>query len=296
MTPASEPSSASSPSAPSSPLTGVLSGAFSGLPALLIQTPFSHAAVSLFGAQVLSFAPNNEADWLWLSPRCEPLPKPIRGGIPICWPWFAKEGQAPDQVQHGFARTAQWRITEQRIDPRGSIRIGLSPIETLHASLSVSLTMTVSEVLHLQMHTRNHSDQTVAVTQAFHSYLAVADANQMSIDGLGGCTYFDKLANFERREQGLGMLTQAPPYDRIYHDGRGQYELLDRVTGKLRFMTSTGSNTVVLWNPGTDLAAVMKDVGADQSHRFVCLEVANARDDVVHLAPGQSHTLGMTLA
>ena len=280
----------------SQPLTGVLSGAFAGIPALLIQTPFSRAAVSLFGAQVLSFAPNDEADWLWLSPRCEPLPKPIRGGIPICWPWFAKEGQAPDQVQHGFARTAQWRVIEQRIDPRGSIRISLSPIETLHASLNVLLTMTFSEVLHLQMLTRNHSNQTVAVTQAFHSYLAVGDANQMTIDGLGGCTYFDKLANFERREQALGVLTQAPPYDRIYHDGRGQYEVLDRVTGKLRFMTSTGSNTAVLWNPGTEVAANMKDVGADQSHRFVCLEVANARDDVVHLAPNQSHTLGMTLA
>ena len=278
------------------PLTGVLSGSFAGIPALLIQTPFSRAAVSLFGAQVLSFAPNNEADWLWLSPHCAPLPKPIRGGIPICWPWFAKEGQTPDVIQHGFARTAQWQITEQRIDSRGSIRLGLTPIESLHANLNAQLTVTFSEVLHLSLITRNHSKNTVAVTQAFHSYLAVEDANQLTIDGLGGCTYFDKLANFDKRQQGLGAMSEKPPFDRIYHDGKGQYELLDRVSGKLRFMTSTGSNTVVLWNPGPALATEIPDIGSEQSHRFVCLEVANARDDVVHLAPGQSHTLGMTLA
>ena len=280
----------------SAPLTGVLSGSFAGIPALLIQTPFSRAAVSLFGAQILSFAPNNEADWLWLSPQCAPLPKPIRGGIPICWPWFAKEGQTQEVVQHGFARTAQWQITEQRIDPRGSIKLGLSPMEPLHASLSVQLTMTFSEVLHLSLITRNHSQKTVAVTQAFHSYLAVEDANQLTINGLGGCTYFDKLANFEKRQQALGTITEKPPFDRIYHDGEGQYELLDRVSGKLRFMTSTGSNTVVLWNPGSVAATAMADVGGEQSHRFVCLEVANARDDVVHLGPSQSHTLSMTLA
>lgn len=280
----------------SAPLTGVLSGAFAGIPALLIQTPFSRAAVSLFGAQLLSFKPNNEADWLWLSPQCAPLPKPIRGGIPICWPWFAKEGQAQEVVQHGFARTAQWQIIEQRIDSRGSIRLSLSPLESLHASLSVQLTMTFSEVLHLSLVTRNHSENTVAVTQAFHSYLAVADANQITIDGLGSCTYFDKLANFERCQQAPGSITERPPYDRIYHDGEGHYELLDRVSGKLRFMTSTGSNTVVLWNPGSLVAADMVDIGKDHSSRFVCLEVANARDDVVHLRPGQSHTLSMTLA
>ncbi len=274
--------------------TSILNGHFGQIPALIINTPFSKAALSLFGGHLLSFAPHGEPDWLWLSQRLESLPTPIRGGIPICWPWFAKEGQAANAIQHGLARTALWDIAEQRIDPRGAVRLLLKPLEQLQGGLDVQLTVTVSEMLQLSLLTSNVGSSSVELSQAFHTYLAVEDSRQCIIEGLTGLTYLDKLQDYAPQLQS-GTFHNQPPFDRIYQGTSGSYQVLDRTSGRLRLMASSGSSTAVVWNPGPDGATKMNDVG-EQWRQFICVEVANARQDCRTLHPGQTHTMSMTLS
>jgi glucose-6-phosphate 1-epimerase len=272
----------------------ILDGQFADLPALLIETPFSKAAISLFGAHVLSFAPRGESDWLWLSQRLAPLPTPIRGGIPICWPWFAKEGRNPNDPQHGYARTAAWIVSEQRIDPRGSVRLVLKPSVSLVPGIDVQLTITIAEMLHMSLLTVNQTQDPFVLSQAFHTYLSISNCNHCAIDGLENLNYLDKLESFANKEQ-IGVFCESAPFDRIYQNTAGLYQILDRTSGSLRLMASTGSKTAVVWNPGELGGQSMADVGA-QWPSFVCVEVANARDDTITLQPGQRHTMSMALS
>jgi glucose-6-phosphate 1-epimerase len=278
--------------------SSITQGNFSGIPAILIRTPFASAAISFFGAQVLSYCPNGEADWLWLSRTLQPLPNSIRGGIPLCWPWFAKEGQDSNAAQHGLARTTVWDIAEQKIDSRGAVRMVLRPAlslgEYLHAQLEVQLTVTISDMLHLSLQTTNRGTEAFTLTQAFHTYLAVADANQVVVEGLENTFFLDKL-NQDSRQPQLGVFHELPPFDRIYQNTQGEYQILDRASGNLRLMGSTGSKSVVLWNPAAAAAAGMSDVGA-QWRQFVCVEVGTVRADKQELAPRQTHILGLTLS
>jgi glucose-6-phosphate 1-epimerase len=274
--------------------TSILNGYYGGIPALIITTPFSKAAISLFGAHLLSFAPHGEPDWLWLSQRLAGLPTPIRGGIPICWPWFAKEGQLPEAPQHGYARTALWDIAEQRIDPRGAVRLVLKPLETLQPGLAVQLTVSISEMLQLSLLTANNGANNITFSQAFHTYLAVEDSRQCVIEGLNGLTYLDKLQNYAPQLQ-TGTFHSPPPFDRIYEQTQGSYQVLDRTSGRLRLMASSGSRTAVVWNPGPEGAAAMADVG-EQWRQFICVEVANARQDCRTLRPGEAHTISMSMS
>ena len=105
-------------------IPGLRFGEFQGLPALLVQTPFSRAAISLFGGHVLSWIPNGFDDVLWLSPVSKRPPDPIRGGIPVCWPYFARQGQPPDAPMHGLVRTLQWQVTHAQQNADGEIVLG----------------------------------------------------------------------------------------------------------------------------------------------------------------------------
>ena len=107
-------------------IPGLRFGEFQGFPALLITTPFSKAAISLFGGHVLSFVPTGFEDVLWISPNSKRPPDPIRGGIPVCWPYFAKQGQPPDAPQHGLVRTQQWQVTHAERTIDGEIVLALN--------------------------------------------------------------------------------------------------------------------------------------------------------------------------
>jgi glucose-6-phosphate 1-epimerase len=277
--------------------SSLVQGHFAGIPALLINTPFATAAISLFGAQVLSYRPSGQADWLWLSRALQPLPQPIRGGIPICWPWFAKEGQESTAPQHGLARTTVWDIAEQKTDPRGAVRLvlrpALEPGQYLYQKLDVQLTITVGDLLQLSLQTTNYGATAATLTQAFHTYLAVADCNAVVIEGLENTQYLDKLQGYSQWPQAGAVVAQAP-FDRIYFGTDGEYQILDRSSGQLRLMGSTGSASAVIWNPGEAGALGMADVGTAWS-QFICVEVANTRTDKKELAPRQTHIMGLTL-
>jgi glucose-6-phosphate 1-epimerase len=265
-----------------------------GVPVLRLSTAQCNAAFSLHGGQLLSWTPVGTSEVLWLSPITTRPPGAIRGGVPICWPYFARQGQPDDAVQHGFARNTVWSLDSAVLDAEGVAELQLS----LPASGTVPMRLTQrwrlgSELL--QELTSTHTgDAPLRFTDALHTYFRVGDATRVRLDGLDGLAYANKYDGRLYRQQGAWSLSDPRDpgrSDRIYHAAGGDYLLHDPVLARRLAITTGGSASVVVWNPGEEGARAMKDVPDADWTGFVCIEAANAMPDVVTLQPGQSHTL-----
>lgn len=157
----------------------------------------------MFGGQVLSYRPaGSDSDVLWVSPLVATPPTPIRGGIPICWPYFGKENQTDSDVpSHGYARTAQWRATGSQTLADGSVELQLAPEGLDWLGLRVALTVHVGETLRIGLHTTNIGEQQEILTEALHNYLHVSDATTVRVDGLSGLSYEDKFDDLTVRHK-----------------------------------------------------------------------------------------------
>ncbi|WP_016856504.1 D-hexose-6-phosphate mutarotase [Halomonas smyrnensis] len=232
--------------------------------------------------------------WLWVTPTPQALPGAIRGGIPLCWPWFADEHTADESEDrsgpmHGPARKADWRLDAVDEHEEG-VELHLSPLERLHSQLVPRAVIQANaNRLHVELITEHRGETPVKITGALHSYLAVNDAQACRVEGLAGARYLDKLADFAEREQ-QGELGVRGGLDRIYHTNA---ELtLDDGQRRLR-IARQGSDSAVVWHPGDARPA---DTSAAAARRFLCVESANTRLDPVWLVPGAQHLLGTTLS
>ena len=270
--------------------------------------------LALHGAQLLSWQPTGQREVLWLSSQVLPEPAAIRGGVPLCWPWFARQGQSASAPQHGLVRTLAWQISVIHASSDDEISLSLQPsaqlglddegtarLAALAPGLHVSLQITLGPTLCQTLHTRNLGTEPFQLTQALHSYLAVGDAAQGAIDGLAGLTYQDKLL-------GMAPDVQRMPFtfaldsacDRIYHHpGTAQpkrYTLVDPVWQRRIIVETQGSESVVVWNPGPEGARQIADMPDEGWRDFVCIEASNAGPDGVALAPGAQHWLSQQLS
>ncbi len=270
-----------------------------GLPMIDIRNAHATARVSLYGAQVLAFQPRGERDLLFLSERAAYQPgKAIRGGVPVCWPWFGPDPQGLGRPAHGLARTRQWQLRGSANRPDGQTRLtlGLRDDDQTRAlwphAFDLSLDITVGRTLHLALCTRNTGSTPMTLTQALHSYFAVADIHQTRVEGLDGCTYTDKarVAGGAQRLQ-AGPVHFSGEVDRVYARVPADLRIDDGAGQRTVRVRAEGSQTAVVWNPGPDISAGMADLDDDAWRRFVCVETANAGEDVIHLAPGAQHTL-----
>ncbi|SMR83624.1 glucose-6-phosphate 1-epimerase [Stenotrophomonas lactitubi] len=276
-------------------IKGVSSGQFQGLDAWLVETPQATAAISVFGGQLLSFVPKGQPDVMWLSPKRAALPTPIRGGSPVCWPYFGRQGQGDDVPAHGFVRTLPWELQQARRLDDGSIELTLAPPALDNLGLRLTMTVRVGRELRQQLVTENTGKAPATITQALHNYFRVGDASKVDVDGVDGLDYLDKFENYAqpRRQQGPWSLRDPRDpgrSDRIYTQAGGHYVLRDPVLKRRIDIRTEGSRSLVAWNPGADAAAKMADVG-DGWRDYVCLEAANAGPDVVTVAPGGRHVL-----
>jgi glucose-6-phosphate 1-epimerase len=275
-------------------------GEFQGLPALLIHTPFSHAAVSLFGGHVISFVPTGFDDVLWLSPTSKRPPDPIRGGVPICWPYFAKQGQPSDAPQHGLVRSKQWQLTHAEQTAEGEIVLALAAPEHEDVPMSLMLTMRIGRALEQALTTVNLSRENVRFTQAFHTYFKVGDARRVTIRGLDSLTYSDKFDDFnvhtQRGDWSLSDPRDLGRSDRIYMNTGNHFEMIDPALSRRVTLETKGSNTLVAWNPGADEVKRFADIPHDRWTDFVCLEAANCGQEVIELGTDDSHVLQQTIS
>jgi glucose-6-phosphate 1-epimerase len=276
---------------------------------LQLSTRFGAAIIALHGAHVLSWVPAGQRDVFWLSPQALPEPAAIRGGVPVCWPWFAKQGQPARAAQHGPVRNLPWQISAIHGCSDEEISLSLQPCDdnTLTSAapgLKVSLRITLGQTLKQTLHTQNLGSlgsQPFALTQALHSYFAVGHAGQVGIEGLTGLPYQDRLRNLAFDVQrGPFALNQACDRTYAHPDASApashRYLLIDPVWQRRIVIDTQDSQSVVVWNPGRDGASKMADVPDDGWQDFFCVETSNAGPDVVLLAAGAAHSLDHTLS
>ena len=268
-----------------------------GEPVAWIRNDTCAATIARRGAQVLGWYPHGQAEVLWLSDvRPKSPDQPWRGGVPICWPWFGPHPKDPSKPNHGFLRTRKWRVVSTA--PRHS-RQATELILSTETSRSdsalwphqaeVSLRIIAGASLRLELTTRNTGSRHFNLTQALHSYFQVAEIERVELDGFDGHDYLDKVENYARKRQS-GRLTIAGEVDRIYLGHRGPAVVRDPDLGRAIDVTKSGSASSVVWNPGEERARQLEDVGPGYRH-MVCVETANAGEDIVRLEPGEQHTL-----
>jgi D-hexose-6-phosphate mutarotase len=227
--------------------------------------------------------------------------KPLRGGVPICFPWFGPKAGSPDAPLHGFARILPWVVARAGREADGSLRAVLELTAEASArggfprELSLSLAVTVSRSLRMELTVRNVDSAAVAYEEALHAYFAVSDVRQVRIRGLEGVAYVDKTAALARRPGEREPVAIAAETDRVYLGAKGTVTIEDPGWRRRIVVGKSGSATTVVWNPWVAKAKAMPDFGDDEWTGMVCVETANAMDDAGTLPPGASHVMTATL-
>ena len=267
-----------------------------GLVKLSAQTQFSKLECYLHGAHITSFVMNNAEDLLWLSPLALfEKGKAIRGGIPICWPWFGKHPSSSSLQQHGFARNSIFDVKATKELENGDLQIALvltaneatMKVWPYHFSLELHITAGMS--LSIELVTHNLDSKVFSVTEAIHSYFNVRDISNISLNGLQGCTYYDQLVDndFVQTELSCQFTRET---DRIYQAPVNEILVLQDKATKIRIKQEHG-NAVVVWNPWVEKSKSMSDFPDNGFKNMLCVEAANARYSVIELAPGESHSI-----
>ncbi len=261
-----------------------------------VDNEYCTASVALQGAHLMTWQPKGAEPVIWMSPVAKlATGKSIRGGVPICWPWFGPHAYEPTFPGHGFARTTAWHVTATQALDNGNTRISFEVSEINQEQWTyqapAQMTMVIGKTLELELSTCNRSDEVITVGDALHTYFTVGDVRQISIKGLDGCEFIDKVDSGDRKNQ-HGDITIAQEVDRIYLDQGQDVVIHDPVLNRDIHIEKRNSHSTIVWNPWIDKCIQMGDFGSDDGYlKMVCVESANAADDVVQLQPGECHRL-----
>jgi len=266
--------------------------------AVEIKNKQAHALISLQGAHLLSWVPRGEDEVVWVSEDAGFAEgKSVRGGVPICWPWFGAHKSSASFPAHGFARTILWDVVSTKLLASGETSIVFKlntkrlddSIQQMWPVLTtVEYTLTIGEFLRLELTTCNNSGQDIIIGEALHTYFNVGDVSATQITGLDGKNYLDKPDDFKRKKQ-VGDIHVDGEVDRVYLQTMDDV-IIKNNKRKIR-ISKQGSQSTVVWNPGEQVADKMGDLGKDGYLQMLCVESANAADDVVTIAAGESHSL-----
>lgn len=258
----------------------------------------------LHGAHVTHWQPAGQAPVLWRSRNSlYAAGKPVRGGVPICWPWFGPHATRKDLPGHGCARILPWRVAETAVLGDGSERVELELVASEATAAHIPyrfrarLALTLGEALDMALTVVNDDVHPFAYEEALHTYFAVADVRHVRVAGLDGTAYLDKRDGLRRKvQQGEVKLTAWT--DRVHVPARGELVVHDPGLSRRIRCTPRGAAAAVVWNPWQEGAAAMAaspgDYAADEWPGMICVESATCGGELVTLLPGTAHTLGVT--
>lgn len=279
---------------------------------------FSHGnavlVVAQQGAHVVSFQVDGEEPLIWSNPQAVfNQGKAIRGGIPVCWPWFGNLDRNPQSVQamrtgqepakaHGEVRAIDWELSNVAEDGDALV-IEFIQLQAENGQLpgwphKVALKSSIrleNGSLDVSLLSYNNGEQPVTFSQALHSYFNVGDIHTVSVEGLDGLKYLDTLHSWDQEQTQSGPLTFAGETDRIYLNTPNQLSIVDPSLGRRIQVHTRGSNSSVLWNPWIEKTRRFSDMAADGWQGMVCVETANVLGDVVTLEPKALHVMGVTV-
>ncbi len=272
----------------------------SGLVRARVTAASAEATVYLQGAHVTHWKPAGQEAVLFLSERTElAAGRPIRGGVPVIFPWFGPRHDGRQGPQHGFARTEEWELASVAVvGDEVHLLLTLGPSEASRAlgydNFRLAYRVIVGKTLTLELTVANEYGAQAAALgfeEALHTYYAVADVREATVSGLSGTTFLDKVDGMKEKVQAEGALAFTARTDRVYGNTMATCAI-DDVAGKRKIaVEKTGSQTTVVWNPWTELTATIKDMAPDAWPRMLCVETANVGESAVTLAPGATHTM-----
>ena len=266
-----------------------------------IKNCFGRAEISLYGGQVTHCQLVDDESILWMSPLSRFIQgKAIRGGIPICWPWFGPHPNGLLLPQHGIARISNWSLVDTCLLEGERVRVVLrcdqDKIDQLDEwkGVELELSITLGLTLRLDLCMRNRRREAVEVGGALHTYFRVADIHQVIVQGLEATDYLDKLDQYKRKFQVENVVFTGET-DREYLNTKSDCILIDKVKSRALNVSKEGSTTTVLWNPWQVNSEKMADFSDDGFRNMVCIEAAITLNDVQIIAPGESHSLSQTI-
>lgn len=278
-----------------------------GLPVLLVDGPAASAEIYLHGATVTDWTPRGREPVLWVSSASRfTQDAPIRGGVPICFPWFGARAGHPESPSHGFARLCEWSLLGAEDDGDDVIvRLRLTGDDATWAGawphrFEAVYTVVVGSRLSLALRVTNRGDEPMIFEEALHTYLDVRDIRATEVTGLEGTAFLDRLGGPDPVPGEPDPVRFESEVDRTYLGTRARTTVRDVEAGsgveagRSVLISKDGSDATVVWNPWIDEARAMDDLGDDEWKRMVCVEAGNVRGAAVRLAPGASHTMAAT--
>ena len=262
------------------------------------KNKFAEFAICIQGAQVTSYKPVGSEDILWMSEKSHyQLGYPVRGGIPVCWPWFGAHPTEYEKPSHGFARRMEWDIKSVKLlDNKESIQIffELNPNEKTKKwwpyDFKLRNIVTIGKQLEVELVTKNSGTSEFQITEALHSYFNISDISKISLKGLENRNYIDTIdQNLEKTQK--NKITFESEVDRIYTDTEDECIITDPAYKRKISIRKEESNSTVVWNPWVDKSHRMSDFGDEEYQTMVCVETTNAADDIITIAPGKKHSM-----
>jgi len=271
-----------------------------GLPLVKINTPWSTAEIYLHGAHIAGFQKNGEPPLIFMSAKSFfATGKPIRGGVPICFPWF---GNRDGEPSHGFARLTEWELVNTATAPDGTVTLTLAlpgiSGNSKWNSLRTEFVVTVADKLTMELTTTSEScDGALEIENCLHTYFHVGDISAVSLTGLQGAPFDDFAfgAGGVRRAADGTALRITQETNRVYPDNAAIVEIIDEKLQRKIRVEKYNSNSTVVWNPWTT-QKMPEDWGANEHLNMACVESGNVKQNKIFLAPGATSALKVVLS
>ena len=268
-----------------------------GMPIVAISTALCDAELSIYGAHMLSFIPKGFDDLLWVSrDSIYKEGTAIRGGIPVCWPWFGAHPLESSVYSHGFARRNSWQLIKCAVDKDGIAVINLEltgdedQMPGWPYPFQAEIEVRAGSKLEVELKSINKGDVPFEIKNALHTYFSVGDVRKIRVVGLDGVSYGDDTASGAIKKQ-IGDITFSSEVDRNYRNSSDKCEIIDPGKNRKIIVSKKGSLTTVVWNPWVEKAAALPDFANDEYLEMVCVETVNSFDDTRKVMPGSSHSM-----
>jgi glucose-6-phosphate 1-epimerase len=269
-----------------------------GLTRAVISTPLAEAEIYQQGAHIAHWTPRGRKLVLFTSSKSYFAPgKPIRGGVPIIFPWFGPRSGGKPGPMHGFARSVLWSVESARLLDSGAVEIafGLAADGESRAqgfdAFAVRFTATVGSELGMSLDVSNRGAGPLVFEEALHTYFAVSGVRDVAVHGLEGTTYIDKTDGISRKVQPDAPIRIVKETDQVHLNSTAACVISDGQWDRRIVIRKTGSNSTVVWNPWIAKAAALQDMAPDEWQAMICVETANAADNAVTVASGDTHRL-----
>ena len=264
------------------------------LPLIEVNTAWSEAEIYLHGATVTHYQKHGERPLLFVS-QCSRFEKgvPIRGGIPVIFPWFGKPANKPGQ--HGLVRQADWELREVASPPDGSVslRFHLPGIgdSALCPGCSVEYVIGVGDKLTAELNVTNNSSREVTFENCLHTYFAVGDITSVRIAGLKGLEHLDAVKDFAANTEMADAIVVDHEVDRVYLNSPHTVQIRDANWRRVIVVEKENAKSSVVWNPWIEKSKRMQDYGDEEYREMICVESGNVHSNAVKLAAGAASSL-----